>query len=177
MEFYVKNDLSTKQYRNFIQYAVNHSDSFSFFIPHKEIISPEELLFNEEELQNNEDCIYPKKIDYLDYYSYVRSFIEIIQTNILSHSHGFSYLGYKYGYLCEVFVCSIAGDNVTHFFDKMDRLFEWHYPDAPEDPCFFRAQHCWARLVAHENRLFLDIPPEETKTLKKIGLKLKPERA
>lgn len=38
---------------------------------------------------------------------------------------------------------------------QVDRLYEWDYPEAPMDLCFYRDGYCWFAVTAHEGFSYL----------------------
>lgn len=162
-----------ENYNEFIDFALSLSDYITFHIGHYDILSPESLKMQEEYMKNHpEDCVEEDE-SYDDYYNKMSDFIEYIKDAILKTEKAFSYLGYKYGYLCETFVIDAKHTKVKEFLLSAGSIFSWRYPDFPEDICFFRNGQYWIRSVAHENLLFFsNITNDEAEKLKQLGVKL-----
>ena len=53
----------------------------------------------------------------------------------------------------------------------VDNIFDWYYPNAPMDLCFYRNGFCWYESAAHEGEAYLYVDDlDEIYEIEKIGL-------
>ena len=80
---------------------------------------------------------------------------------MLSHSQFFSLVYFRAEMECFDWLIQVPG------------LYEWDYPYAPMDLCFYRDGYCWFSLTAHEQTacLYTD-KEEELKELAALGAEL-----
>ena len=63
-------------------------------------------------------------------------------------------------------------DEVKQYLMEPQGLFNWKYPNYPDDLCFFKDGYCWFNIVAHENVAFIHLKSEdEIKEIKRMGFK------
>lgn len=56
---------------------------------------------------------------------------------------------------------------------QVERLYEWDYPNAPMDLCFYREGYCWMAVTAHEQMAYLYTDNKnEVEELQNLGAKL-----
>ena len=139
--------MNEKRYNALIVYLHNCCDMVSFLVP---------------------DYDYAEGIDYE---ANIQPFMEAIQPFIVSH--------YRSGEYCN----RLTGGtyNIYHMaFDKNIigplclglHLYNWMYPNLPEDLCFYKKGKCFLKSVAHEKLCWIYAEEEDEKrALKKIGLK------
>ena len=48
------------------------------------------------------------------------------------------------------------GSKIRDFVSRADSLFDWNYPDKPEDLSFLTHGHCYMGMNAHEEYAFID---------------------
>lgn len=54
---------------------------------------------------------------------------------------------------------------------RVNDIFEWSYPRAPVDLCFYRKGYCWFALTAHEKEAYLYTNNDkEVQELQKLGV-------
>ncbi|WP_294360138.1 hypothetical protein [uncultured Clostridium sp.] len=63
-------------------------------------------------------------------------------------------------------------DEVKQYLMDPQGLFNWKYPNYPDDLCFFKDGYCWFNIVAHENIAFMHLKNKnEIEEIKKMGFK------
>lgn len=56
---------------------------------------------------------------------------------------------------------------------QVDDIYDWDYPDAPMDLCFYKDGYCWLAITSHEHMAFLyNDNKAEVETLKDLGADL-----
>lgn len=55
----------------------------------------------------------------------------------------------------------------------VDNIFEWYYPNAPMDLCFYRQGYCWYESIAHETEAYLYVDDvTEITEIEKLNLNI-----
>lgn len=171
---YIKNDIKDKIYYGLMFYAFMRCDVVTFHLPNfnKRVINEK----NKDVLFENLDFgVKEKKRDNHDYSDYLDNIEELLadfKKNILYEYKDVEYVGSIYGHECDIKVISLSSQIVFNNLMGSGRLYDWKYPELPEDLCLFSKGKCWLQSIAHEELCFIYTDdPLEMKILKKIGLK------
>ena len=139
-----------KNYQNFIEYMLSHSDAFSgVYFRYRE----------NEPLKRRTKLIYDQLKPYMLYNKNVMEWPGTITQNAYHHIYRF--------------VLYRADMKCLDTLLLVKKLYEWDYPLAPMDLCFYRNGYCWLETTAHEGYAWLYTDDEEeVKTLESLGANL-----
>lgn len=148
-EFFVEEFSSQESYRCFIKHMLSHSQFFSLvYFRHRE----------NEPLKKKTKLLYEKLKKFKEYSVNTN---EWPGTVTMDDDHIYKFVCYRAEMECFDWLVEVPG------------LYEWDYPYAPMDLCFYRDGYCWFSLTAHEQTacLYTD-REEEIRELEALGADL-----
>lgn len=148
-EFFVEEFSSQESYRRFIKYMLSHSQLFSVIY----------FRYRENEPMKKRPKMLYEKLKKFKEYSITTS--EWPGTITMDDNHIYKLVYYRAEMECFDWLIQVPG------------LYEWDYPYAPMDLCFYRNGYCWFSLTAHERTacLYTD-KEEEIEELTALGAEL-----
>ena len=168
----IKNDISNKTYYKLIDYITNRCDMFSFFYPHYNkiiVTSKNSEIYPEYEI--GFESISQGENEYIQNVSNLQWRTDYIRKKIIKSYEDVEYVGSTCGCACQITIAQLD-ESIGGFFKSTGGLYDWRFPDMPEDLCFFSKGNCWLRSIAHEKLCFIFTDDDyEKKVLKKMGLK------
>ncbi len=148
-EFCLEEFESQEQYREFIKYMLVHSEFFSMvYFKHRE----------NEPLKKNVKIL---RDSLKKYKIYSENTQEWPNTVTLDETNIYRIVFYLSKVECLDTLIQVKG------------LYEWDYPQAPMDLCFYKNGYCWLAITAHEEMAYIYTDnEEEVEELKSIGVRL-----
>lgn len=136
-------------YKAFIVYMLLHSDSFSLvyfkYQENEKMKSKTRKIFN----------------DLKNFKMYSKNTKKWPNTETFDESHIYKIIFYRSKMECL--------DSLTQVSD----IYDWDYPNAPMDLCFYRQGYCWLAVTAHEHMAYLYTDNEtELQELRNLGANL-----
>jgi hypothetical protein len=136
-----------------INYLLEKSDIFTFSVPNfGKYISP----FGEERIVKYLD----DGSEFLEYKNKVMPKIEKITDHLLKMYCSEKYGTNTYDREREIYVVKIDESLDRSFFENVG-LFDWRYPNFPEDFCFYKNGQCVMELISHEELCFFFLVDDE----------------
>ena len=153
-EITIVGNICGEAYDKLISRLVQISESFLFHLPNMG-----KTLVNERnaELMEGYPLGYIEETDCEQHQAYIEKmqpFLNIIEKDIIEHHKDTGYLDQMSNLEIDVYSVTIS-ENTKNFFAKSDNVFNWQYPNFPEDPCFLSSDDCIFQVIAHENLSFL----------------------
>lgn len=147
--FFLEEFGNVQAYKDFIKYMLVHSDSFSLiYFKNKE----------NEKLKKNTKILYDKLKKFRQYTKRTQIWPN---TKTYDISHFYKIVYYRSELEC-MDLLTLTND-----------IFDWDYPEAPMDLCFYRDGYCCLAITAHEHMAFLYSDNKgEIDELKALGAKL-----
>jgi hypothetical protein len=141
----ITTDIKGRKYEALIEYAYVRCDAFSFRLPHLS--------------------------GYDGYKERVMPVLEKLRPYVIKQYTGTEYF-WSTGVEADIYVVSLA-EELKDTLLSHSRLFDWQYPEAPEDLCFISKGKCWLSCIAHEDLCFIytDCAVEKEIIKKILGLK------
>lgn len=141
------NSMNEKKYNSLIRYLCSRCDIISFLIP---------------------DYDYAVGINYEDR---IKPLMEYIEPFVVKHYESDEYCDRKTGGSYNIYYVDFIG-SLIGLICSAQSLYNWIYPDLPEDICFYKEGKCFLKSIAHEKLCWIYTENEkEVKALKKLGLK------
>ena len=100
--------------------------------------------------------------DFRTYKKKVQPILDIFEPNLLFSERTNYYVGEESVYPKEVYYYDTLGLS-NEPFNMVESIYDWRYPNLPEDLCFFKGETCWFKSIAHEQMAFIYDDSEETK--------------
>ncbi|MFQ6818169.1 MAG: hypothetical protein ACLRTI_03865 [Blautia sp.] len=148
-EYYVDDFKNKKEYKKFIEYMLENSDFFSF------------IYFKEKENAPVKKSIRFFRSQLQKYKIYSKNTMEWPNTQTFDTRHIYNMAFYYAKTECLDILCQVKC------------LYDWDYPDAPMDLCFYKDGYCWFAVTAHEGFSYLYTDDlKVVKDLKKLGVNL-----
>lgn len=175
--FLVKNkSIIDSQYYSLISYLFKRCDMISFCLPNFGLNIVTEK--NKQAFPPHTPMgLYEKNEDF-DFEAYKNKVLEYMKDSGIPNYIIHEYEDVEYcesirAYLSKIYYVSFVEDTIG-FFMVSQGLFQWKYPELPEDLCFYRKGKCFLRTVAHENicEIYEDNVDEIRYLRKKLKLKL-----
>ena len=88
--------------------------------------------------------------------------LDMFEPNLIFSEQTNHYVGEELEYPNEVYYYNTLGLS-NEPFNMVESIYDWRYPDFPEDLCFFKGEICWFKSIAHENMAFIYDDSQETK--------------
>ena len=146
-------DIGKKQYCKLIFYLLKKCEFFTFCLPDfGKLIRVSD---GERTAQRLDDGS-----SFISYKNKVMPEIEKISTHLVHVYESEIYGTNGYDREREIYVVKIDDSLDVSFFDNHS-LFDWRYPDFPEDICFYKEGKCYMETVAHEQWCFFYSADEE----------------
>jgi len=168
----IKNDITDKSYYQLIDYILKRCDMFSYFYPHNNkiiVTSKNSEIYPEYEI--GFESIRPGEDEYIQNVSNLQWRVEYIRNKIIKSYEDVEYVGSTCGCACQITIAQLD-ESIGGYFKSTSGLYDWIFPDMPEDLCFFSKGKCWLRSIAHEKLCFIYIEDDfEKNVLKQMGLK------
>lgn len=148
MKCYYVNELKNKeQYEEFISYMLSYSEYFSFI--YFRYTENEKMRKSTREIH---DLL--KKFKVRSCFTH-----EWPGTFSLDERHYYKFIVYR------------SVSEVKDILNRYHKLFDWDYPQAPMDLCFYKDNYCYFSVTAHEHDACLYTNDEQLLSdLQKIGL-------
>jgi len=109
--------------------------------------------------------------DFDDYKKNIKDLLNEYKKHYIKEYEDFEYFDSFFGYDAEIKVIELK-EELLGPLKAIGGLYDWKYPNFPEDLCFFSKGKCFLKSVAHEKYCFIYTEDKlEKKILKKIGLK------
>lgn len=148
-EYFVDEIKNKKVYDNFIQYMLEHSDFFSVVY-----------------FRNRKDSPLNKYLK--KYKKALRPYI-LHAENTRKWPNTETWDGRSVYRIAFYYADMECYDILT----RVNDIFEWHYPRAPMDLCFYKNGYCWFALTAHEEMAYLYTDNDrDAETLRNLGLEV-----
>lgn len=142
----ITKNICNADYYAFINYLLKKSDMFTFSVPNfGKYICP----FAQERVVKYLD----DGSDFLRYKKKVMPRIKKIEDHQIKMYCSEIYAGNTYDREREIYVIKIDESLDRSFFENVG-LFDWRYPDFPEDFCFYNNGQCIMELISHEKLCF-----------------------
>lgn len=171
----VNRNIRGKKYIKLIYLMLDYCDKMVFQLPNtfkhfdEEKINADDTIesVNFVALENNDlFCRYKNKVKFAVKMSGVAK-------NIINEYESLTYYGKKCNHTFDVFVMSV-GSNLRDYLFLTDSIYDWKYPDLPEDICFFKNNKCVLETITHEKLTFLHTDDKELlRKIKFARLRLK----
>ena len=146
-------DISQKQYSDLILYLLKKCEFFTFCLPDfGKLIRVSD---GERTAQRLDDGS-----AFISYKNKVMPEIEKLSTHLVQVYESEIYGLNEYDREREIYVVKIDDSLDASFFDNHS-LYDWRYPDFPEDICFYKDGKCFMETVAHEQLCFFYFADEE----------------
>lgn len=110
--------------------------------------------------------------DFEEYMAKNEDIVREISPHILRRYLSKSYFVMKYRHVCDIYVFNLFKE-FKRKLRNTPNLFDWQYPNLPEDICFFRKNSlkCWLQVIAHENYAYIfDETEQDEKMLIDCGI-------
>jgi len=165
------NKIEEKCYSSLVIFLFNCCDVVTFNLPkfsEKRITEKNRKYFPNQKLG-----IFPHAEDeeFNNYKQKIEKLITPINHRIIRCYDDVEYCGSIRGYNAEIYNVSFLADTIGFFMQAIS-LYNWLYPNLPEDLSFYKKGKCFLRSIAHEKRCWIFTDDEFDKIiLKKIGLK------
>lgn len=148
-QYYVDDFKKKKEYKKFIEYMLENSDFFSF------------IYFKEKENAPVKKSIRFFRSQLQKYKIYSKNTMEWPNTQTFDTRHIYNIVFYYAKTECLDILCQVKC------------LYDWDYPDAPMDLCFYKDGYCWFAVTAHEGFSYLYTDDlKVVKDLTKLGVDL-----
>lgn len=100
--------------------------------------------------------------EFEEYKKKIKPLLGAFEPNLIHSEKTNCYAGQETEHLNEVYYYSTIGLSGEPF--KMaESIYDWLYPDLPEDICFFKEGVCWFQSIAHEKLCFVYDSSKKTK--------------
>lgn len=150
--------IENDQYKQLIHYLVNKCDAFTFCLPN---FGKKAILTNQSHYSDNPNL---HGFNFLDnsenfelYKDRTLPKIDIVKNQIIKKYYDIKYASSSYDREREIYIVTINSSLNTDFFDNYG-LFDWRYPNYPEDICFYLNGKCFMESVAHSAILLSRFP-------------------
>lgn len=168
----IKNKIDEWTYSKLIDFLLIRCDLISYRLPNynKFTVTEEALKYYPEcklgviyrDINNNDFEVYKKNIQFT---------LDAFEKYCIKEYEDFKYHNSIQGYDSEVKLIKLS-DKLIGPLKAIGGLYDWQYPNMPEDLCFFSKGKCFLKSVAHEKLCFIYTDDKfDMKILKKIGLK------
>ena len=111
--------------------------------------------------------------DYEQYLAQNEHILQEIAPYIIQRYLSKSYFIMKQSYVCDIVAFRLFKGAKERLYNYPN-LFDWQYPDLPEDLCFFRkgTSKCWLQVIAHEDYAYIfDETEGDEEMLNNCGIK------
>jgi len=100
--------------------------------------------------------------DFKNYKKKVKPILDAFEPNLIFSEQTNLYVNQETDRVNEVYYYNTMGLS-REPFNMVESIYDWCYPDFPEDLCFFKGEICWFQSIAHENMAFIYDDSQETK--------------
>ncbi len=168
----VYGDVKGKTYLKLISYLVQRCDAVTFLLPNYNKIHVTEKNINmfDDERIGHKYYDDPKDDSFQAYLSKIDDFLMLAKNHLIKSYEDIEYCGDIYEHDSVIYVLR-SNEELLPFLTKINNLYDWMYPDAPMDICFYSKGKVYMRTVAHEH--ICDIytsSREEINYIKKLGI-------
>lgn len=137
------------EYIKFIRYFAKRCDAFSFIVPDYSVIE-------------NEPCDDEDYIAVTDYLRRMAKLVFPIKDNVLLQGKDVKYFDQETNYFNSYYVIKTdCSSKIMSFLCAPNGIFNWLYPDYPEDLCFYLNGKRMVQTVAHEGMCFISPESKE----------------
>lgn len=153
-------DIRLAQYSELIKFLLRKCDAFTLCLPNY----GKRAYFQQNQDKSKSIKYYVAQIDdgsqFERYKNRVSSKIDIVANHLISVRYDVIYGSNLYDREREIYIFNIDSTINSAFFDNVN-VFDWRYPDFPEDLCFYKQGQCFMEVVAHERNCFFYLVDEE----------------
>lgn len=165
-------EISGEKYTKLIDFLCSKCNTFSFSIPNfsKTVVTEENAdMLSEYEIGYIEEDKEGKE-DYRKYRTHIQKYLDSISKYVIKNYYTTEYCRSISAYEKEIYTIEL-NEVTREFFKNTKSLFEWTYPDFPEDLAFYIDGELYMGSVAHENicDFYMDFK-EVKKFLKNTGI-------
>ncbi len=159
-------------YVKLINYLLIRCDVLTFKLPnfnHLTLSDEAKKYFPQYKLKGDFQEINNK--EFFEYKENISNTLEQFEPFYLKEYIDFKYFDTIQGYDAEIKIVKID-ESLDFILTAISGLYDWVYPEKPEDLCFFSKGKCFLKSIAHEKTCFIYTDDEwEKKMLRKLGLK------
>lgn len=149
---FIKSNIITFHIQNNFQTYINEKNIKFFSIP------------NFKDYKNKEDCE-----EFIKHKRKVEKYITPFRRFFIKEFEDVEYAGGLYVNKMEIKVIKFD-EALLKVLKNTEGLYDWKYPNMPEDLCFYNEDKCILRSVAHENLCFIFADDDEIiHKIKEIG--------
>lgn len=156
------------QYKHLIDFLLNKCDVFTFCLPN---FGKKEICTNRSFCSDNPNTNGFSLLDNGENFEFYKKKtlpkIDMVKNQIIKKYYDINYASSRYDREREIYLVKIDSLLNINFFDNSG-LFDWKYPNYPEDICFYANGKCFMETVSHEDFCFIYDCIEEVKTLLNI---------
>lgn len=150
--FCITSEISGELYDKVIDFLMTQCDQFAFCVPNlgKTLINESNAKYFPEYKIGYTEMDDDWVEDYNRYRVNIKKYLDSISEHIKNHYIDTIYCDSISEYEKEIFLIEL-NDDTRKFFDYVKDLYQWKYPDFPEDLSFYRKGKVFMSSVAHEN--------------------------
>ena len=164
--------IEASQYHKLIDYLFSKCDIFTFQVAnyYQEYLTYKNTKYflhcDLNNYTNEEDCD-----QYIEYKTRIMKYIDQFKNFFIAEYVDVEYIGYGVStYKREIKVVKLD-KSLVDILKTTNGLYDWKFPNMPEDLCFYSKGKCLLSSVAHEGLCFIYADTEETvSAIKEIGL-------
>lgn len=170
IEIYVEN-IDGASYNKLLKFLLNKCETVSFAIPNYNTVFDFEnkrTIFLD--YKNNKTKLDRNSLDFQKYLSNINVFISKLEPELINQYTNIRYFDQLYNYEIETHIYNY-NSVVYNVFKKVPGLYEWLYPNYPEDLYFFSKGKCYFASISHEKECwFYDDSKEIIDLVENLGL-------
>ena len=102
------------------------------------------------------------KNEFTEYKNKIKPILNTFKSNLIYAEQTKCYLDQKTEHINEVYYYNTLGLSCEPF-NQLESIYDWRYPNFPEDICFYKNGECWLQSIAHEHLCFIYDDSKEIK--------------